>query len=193
MSLLPGEITRLLQEWSDGDDEALGKITNMLYERLRRIAAHYMRGERPDHTLQATALVHEAYMKLDGFRELPWKSRSHFIAVFVREMRHILVDHARKHNAAKRGSGMPLANVDDLAVPSTALSLPDLIVVDEALNKLAALNEQQCRIFDARYFGGLTIEETAKYLGISKATVERGYMAAKAFISRELEISDTTL
>lgn len=192
MSSMPGEITRLLEQWGDGDNEALDKITTLLYERMRRIAAHYMRGERSSHTLQATALVHEAYLKLNSFRHLSWKNRSQFMGVFVREMRRILVDHARKHNAGKRGSGMLLANVDDLALPSTALSLSDLVVVDEALNKLASLNEQQCRIFDARYFGGLTIEETANYLGISKATVERGYTAAKAFISRELDLIGTT-
>ena len=193
MSSMPGEITLLLEKWSAGDDEALGKITTLLYENLRRMAGHYMRGERAGHTLQATALIHEAYLKLESFRHLPWNNRRQFIGIFVREMRRVLVDHARKHNAGKRGSGMPPLNIDELALPNTALSLSDLIVVDEALNKLAALDKQQCRIFDARYFGGLTIEERAKYLGISKATVERGYAAAKAFISHQLDVSETTL
>lgn len=192
MSLMPGEITLLLEKWSAGDEEALGKITTLLYEKLRRMAAYYMRSERPGHTLQATALVHEAYLKLESFRHLPWNNRRQFIGIFVREMRHILVDHARKHNAGKRGGGMPPVNIDELALPDGALSLPDLLVVDAALNNLATLNQQQCRIFDARYFGGLTIEETAKYLGISKATVERGYAAAKAFISHELDVNETT-
>ena len=193
MSLMPGEITLLLEKWSAGDEEALGKITTLLYEKLRRMAAHYMRGERPEHTLQATALVHEAYLKLESFRHLPWNNRKQFIGIFVREMRRILVDHARKHNAGKRGSGMRHIDVDELALAGTEIALSDLIVVDEALNNLATLNSQQCRIFDARYFGGLTIEETAKYLGISKATVERGYAAAKAFISHELDVNETTL
>jgi RNA polymerase sigma factor (TIGR02999 family) len=193
MSLIPSEITRLLEEWSAGNDEALGKITTLLYEELRRMAAYYMRGERSNHTLQATALVHEAYMKLDGFRHLTWNNRQQFIGIYVKEMRRILVDHARKHKASKRGGGMPSSNIDALDLPDTALSLSELIVVDEALNKLATLSQQQYKIFDARFFGGLTIEETAKYLGISKATVERGYAAAKAFISRELDVSETTL
>lgn len=132
-------------------------------------------------------------MELDGFRHLTWNNRQQFIGIFVREMRRILVDHARRHNAGKRGGGIPDGNIDELALPITALSLSDLIIVDEALNQLKALNQQQYQIFDARFFGGLTIEETAKYLGISKATVERGYAAAKAFISCKLDVGEATL
>lgn len=193
MSSMPGEITLLLEKWSAGDEEALGKITTLLYEHLRRMAAHYMRGERPGHTLQATALIHDAYLKLESSRHLSWNNRQQFIGIFVREMRRVLIEHARKHNAGKRGSGVPPLNIDELELPEAGLSLSALIVVDEALNKLEMLNQQQFRIFDARYFGGLTIEETAKYLGISKATVERGYAAAKAFISHELDGSETDL
>jgi len=185
-SCVTGEVTALLERWSLGDDEALNQLTGLVYSELRRLAAHYIRAEHPGHILQATALVHEAYMKVSGFRHIPWKNRSHFIGVVVREMRRILVDHARRFSAAKRGGGARHEDVDDAAIPGPELSPFNLVVIDEALNKLAMMDEQQSAIFDARFFGGLTIEETADYLGLSTATVERGYKAAKAFVSREL-------
>ncbi|HXD30204.1 MAG TPA: ECF-type sigma factor [Pyrinomonadaceae bacterium] len=185
-SLVTGEITELLERWSSGDDEALNRLTPLVYDELRRLAAGFLRGERIGHTLQATALVHEAYLKLAGFRNLPWKNRSHFIGVVVTEMRRILVDHARRHCAGKRGGGARADCIEDLVLASRELSPLDLLAIDEALNKLAVISKQQCRIFDARFFGGLTIEEAADYLDLSEATVERGYRAAKAFVGREL-------
>jgi RNA polymerase sigma factor (TIGR02999 family) len=181
----PGDVTRLLLEWKRGDATALDRLLPLIYAELRRIASRRLRHERPGHTLQPTALVHEAYLKLVQATELEWRDRAHFFAVAARVMRQILVDHARARQAGKRGGALRKVSIEDVAAPAMTAEV-DLLALDKALGRLAGFDPQQSRVIELRYFGGLTIEETAEVIGISPATVKREWMMARAWLRREL-------
>lgn len=178
------EVTQLLIDWSKGDQAALDKLTPFVYDELHRLARHYMRRERPGHTLQTSALVNEAYLRLVD-QSVPWQNRAHFFGIAARLMRQILVDHARAHNYAKRRGGAQKVSLDQAADLAQARA-SDLVALDDALNDLAAMDPQQSRIVELRFFGGLTIEETAEVVGLSHATVEREWSAARAWLRREM-------
>lgn len=179
-----GEITQLLVAWSHGEETALQTLTPIIYEELRRLAQSYMRQERAGHTLQSTAVVHEAFIRLID-QNVEWKSRAHFFAIAAKMMRRILVDHARARSTSKRGAGMPRVAMDVQAVASQERSV-DLMALDEALQHLAKIDPQRGRIVELKYFGGLSNEESANVLGISPATVQRQWSGAKAWLYREL-------
>lgn len=182
-------VTQMLAEWSDsGNREALDKLMPIVYEELRRQAARYLKHERQGHTLQTTALVHEAYVRLIDQAGVRWQNRAHFYGIAAEMMRRILVDHARKRNAAKRGGDAVKVTLNEEVQPAPEQNL-DLIAVDEALNRLAALDQQQARVVELRFFGGLNVEETAEVLGISDRTVKRDWSVARAWIRRELRVS----
>ena len=177
------QVTQLLAEWSKGDRAALEALMPLVYSELRRVANHYLSQEKPGHTLSATALVHEAYLRLVK-QKLPWQSRAHFFAVAAQMMRRILVDHARSHNYAKRGGGVMTITLDS-ALASSDREL-DLVALDDALLSLAKLDERQSRMVELRFFGGLSIEETSEVLGISAPTVKREWASARAWLFREI-------
>jgi len=177
-------LTELLIEAGSGDKLALDEILPLIYSELRKIAQNYLNRERGDHTLQATALVHEAYLRLIDQRKTDWKNRSQFFGLAAQMMRRILVNHAEKYKAEKRGSGQKL-QLDETVDVSYEENL-DLLDLDEALKKLEQFDEQKSRVVEMRFFGGLTIEETAEVLGKSHATVEREWAFAKAWLYREL-------
>jgi RNA polymerase sigma factor (TIGR02999 family) len=179
------EITQLLRQWSDGRQEALDRLLPEIYAELRKLASSYLRRERSDHTLQATALVHEAFLRLIDQRSVKWQSRAHFFGIAAQMMRRILVDHARAHDTDKRGSGEARLSLDEalIVAPSTDV---DLLALDEALARLAAIDAQQSRVVELRFFGGLTIAETAEVLRVSPATVGREWTLAKAWLYAEL-------
>lgn len=179
------EVTQLLQDWSDGKREALDKLLPLVYDELRRLAHNYLRRERSEHTLQTTALVHEAYLKLIDQRSVDWKNRAQFFALSAQAMRRILLDNARKHISAKRGKGEKLS-LDD--APEISIE-PDenLIALDLALQELEQIDEKQSKIIELRYFGGLTIEETAEVLKISPATVKREWTFARAWLYQRMK------
>lgn len=181
------KITRMLCEWSDGKQEALEELMPLVYTELHRQAARFMRRENPAHTLQPTALIHETYLKLIDQREVSWKNRAHFFAIAAKLMRRILVDHARNRNREKRGGDIVKLPLDEaaLAAGSDEKNI-DLIALDEALNRLAEIDERQTRIVELRYFSGLSLEETAAALGISRSTVAEEWAVAKAWLHREL-------
>jgi len=182
----PGDVTRLLVAWSKGDRDALEELIPVVYGELRRIAGRYLRHERPDHTLQPTVLVHEAYLKLVDQDRARWQNRAQFFGVAAQLMRRILVDHARMHAAAKRGGGMTPITLVDVAGASPSGGI-DVIAVDEALTRLTSLYPEQGRLVELRYFGGLTIEETGEAMGISPATVKRQWTVARAWLLRHLK------
>ncbi|MCA1615687.1 MAG: sigma-70 family RNA polymerase sigma factor [Acidobacteria bacterium] len=184
-SLPPHEMSRLLAAWSDGDREALDRLYPLVEHELHRLARGYMRRERPDHTLQTTALVNEAYLKLIDQREVRWQNRAHFFGIAAQIMRRILIDHARKHAYAKRGGGAVHVPLDEAAVLTKARAA-ELVALDEALTALAALDERKGRVVELRYFGGLSVEEAAEVLGVSPDTVTRDWRRAKAFLRREM-------
>jgi RNA polymerase sigma factor (TIGR02999 family) len=186
MASTPGPITQLLVAWTNGDRAALEALIPAVYPELRRIAGRYLRRERVGHTLQPTALVHEAYVKLIDQDRARWQNRAQFFGVAAQLMRRILVDHARKHAAAKRGGGArPVTLVDAMAAsPDRGI---DVLALDEALARLAALYPEQGRLVELRYFGGLTIEETGEVLGQSPATVKRQWAVARAWLLANLE------
>jgi RNA polymerase sigma factor (TIGR02999 family) len=179
-----GEVTRLLLAWKQGDREALERLIPLVYGDLHRMAERHLRRERPGHTLQPTAIVNEAYMRLVGSEGGDWQNRAHFFAAAARSMRRILVDHARSRNAKKRG-GRGTRTLLDTAVMVEPRAV-DLIAVDDALEKLAVLDPAQGRVVELRFFAGLTEGETAEALGISAATVHRKWLSAKAYLHREL-------
>ncbi|MEW6126467.1 MAG: sigma-70 family RNA polymerase sigma factor [Acidobacteriota bacterium] len=181
----PQEVTRLLQEWRRGDRAALEKLTPLVYDELRRLANHYLRGERKDHTLQGTALVHEAYMKMCGYTDINWSNRSHFFGVAAHIMRQILIDHARKHQTDKRGGGKPRIPLEEAAVFSIERAT-ELIALDDALIGLEHVDALKSRLIELRYFAGLQIEEIADVESISVATVRRHLRMAEAWLHREL-------
>ena len=177
-------VTELLDAMEAGDRGAVDMLMAHAHTELRELAGYYLRGERPDHTLQPTALVHEAYMRLVGQREVRWQSRSHFLGVAAQAMRRILVDHARKHGAAKRSAGQGIT-LDEGMISESATPI-DVIAVNDALTSLAELDDRQARIVELRFFGGLSVEETAHVLDISPATVKREWRMARAWLRREL-------
>lgn len=180
------DITAILKAYSDGDRSAVNEILPIIYDELRRIARAQLRNERLDHTLQPTALVHEAYIKLIDQDRVRWQNRAHFFGIASKIMRRILLDHARKHAATKRGRGQKLQLDEELA----KLSLPEeparLVELDEALERLAEFDEAKARIVELRYFGGLSVEETAEVVGVSEITVKRHWRLAKAWLFGEL-------
>jgi RNA polymerase sigma factor (TIGR02999 family) len=181
----PQEITRLLADWGRGDREALEKLAPLVHAELRRIARRQMSGERPGHTLQATALVNEAYLRLAGSEGFEWHDRAHFFAVCAQVMRHILIDHARAHARDKRGGGALHVSLDEAAVLAGGRA-SDFLALDEALRALEAVDPQKGRIVELRYFTGLSIEETAEVLKISPTTVRREWRRAKAWLYRTI-------
>ena len=182
METATGEVTKLLQDWSVGNREALDKLLPLVYDELRRLAHSYLTRERPDHTLQTTALVHEAYLKLIDQRSVNWQNRAQFFAISAQAMRRILLDNARRHTAAKRGSGGQKVSLDEVATLSRDTANESLIALDEALQKLATIDADQSRIVELRYFGGLTIEETAEVLKTSPSSVQREWTIARAWL-----------
>ena len=184
MSSAP-QVTQILLDWKKGDEQAISRLTPIVYDELRRLAAHYLRDEHAADTLQPTALVHEAYLRLVSQNMPDWECRSHFFGVAAHLMRQILVDHARKHRSAKRGDGAPMITLDDrLAVP--VMKSGEVIALDDALTSLAASDERKAKVIELRYFAGLSMEETAQALGISVATVGREQRLAEAWLHREM-------
>jgi len=180
------KITQMLREWSDGNQEALDNLLPLVYDELHRQAARYLRKERPGHTLQTTALIHEAYLKLINRRDVNWESRTHFFAVAAQAMRRILVDYAKAKHREKRGGDNIKLSLEEAMLVAAKEKGVDLIALDEALNKLNLLDEQQARVVELRYFSGLSLEETAEVLRVSRATVARDWEAARAWLHREL-------
>ena len=179
------DVTRLLQQWSNGQEGALDRLLPQIHAELRKLAASYLRRERPDHTLQPTALVNEAFLKLVDQRAARWQNRAHFFGIAAQAMRRILVDHARAHGAGKRGGALRKVPLDESGMAAPVADV-DLIALDEALTRLADLDPQQSRVVELRFFGGLTMEETAEVMHISPATVGREWRMAKAWLSAEL-------
>jgi RNA polymerase sigma-70 factor, ECF subfamily len=186
MSTNSSEISLLLDQYRDGQAEAFERLMELVYDDLRRIAAWQLQTERPGHTLQPTALVHEAYLKLAGQNPVEWQNKAHFFALAAQVMRHILVDHARARQRDKRGGGQVSVALDE-AIKLSHPSEPGLVELDEALSMLARQDARKSRIVELRYFGGLSIEETAEVLGISPTTVRREWTLAKAWLRRELD------
>jgi RNA polymerase sigma factor (TIGR02999 family) len=181
MTPSPEEVTQWLIAWSQGDQAALDKLMPLVYDELHRLAHHYMSRERPDHTLQTTALVHEAYLRLVDQTHVRWQNRAHFFGIAANLMRQILVNHALRHRAAKRGGAAYKLTLDEAVAVSEEPDV-DLLALDEALTRLAALDARQARIVELRFFGGLTVEETAEVLNVSPATVKREWNVAKAWL-----------
>ena len=188
---VPGQpgVTDLLIAWSDGRREALDDLMPLVYADLRRVAAGQMRREAPDHALQPTALVHETYVRLIDQRQVKWRNRAHFFGMAAGMMRRILVDHARRRRAEKRGGGLERVTLVDDEMASGGVKEIDVLALHESLERLAAFDAQQERIVELRYFGGLTIEETAEVVGISHATVVREWTIAKAWLRADLSRS----
>ncbi len=182
------QVTDLLGRWRGGDRQALDALIPLVYDELRRIAQHYLRNERPGHTLQSTALVHEAYVRLIK-QDLPqWQNRAHFFAVAAQLMRQILVDHARAYRADKRGGGACKLTLDEAEKDSQPLDV-DIVALDDALKTLSMMDPQQGKVVELKFFGGLSIEDTAEVLGISSSTVKRDWITARAWLHRELDRS----
>jgi RNA polymerase sigma factor (TIGR02999 family) len=182
-------VTDLLTRWSHGDDAALEELTPLIYEELRRLAHHYMKGERPDHTLQTTALVNEVYLRLADQTNPDWQSRAHFFAVAARAMRQILVSYARSNRAQKRGGGGARIELDEAAIMSPEQS-NEIVDVHEALERLSRLDERKARVVELKYFGGLNHDEIAEVMKISTITVRRDWVFAKAWLHNELHSVD---
>lgn len=182
----PQEITQLLRQWSEGNREGLDQLLPLVYDELHRQAARYLRRERADHTIQPTALIHEAYLKLIDQRDVQWQSRTHFFAIAAQLMRRILVDYARTKHREKRGGDDVKLPLEEAALVAVDEKGVDLLALDEALTRLAAMDEQQVRVVELRYFSGLSLEETAEALQISRATAARDWSLAKAWLHREL-------
>jgi len=182
---IQSEITNLLDDWKQGDPYALEKLTPLVYDELRRIARRYARSERNGHTLQTTALINEAYVRLAGNESPDWQNRQHFFAVTAQVMRHILIDHARRRRALKHGGDGRQVSLSE-AEAMTSERAAELIALDEALEELAAFDSRKSQVVQLRYFGGLSLEETAEALGVSLMTVRRDWRAAKAWLFRAL-------
>jgi RNA polymerase sigma factor (TIGR02999 family) len=180
------KITQMLHEWSEGKAEALDELMPLVYEELHRQARRYMRRENKDHTLQTTALIHEAYLKLIDQRDVRWESRTHFFAIAAQAMRRILVDYARTKHRNKRGGNDAKVSLEETVLISTEEKGIDLIALDEALTRLAKIDPQQARVVELRYFGDLGLDETAEALNISRATVAREWNTAKLWLHREM-------
>ncbi|HEX8369041.1 MAG TPA: sigma-70 family RNA polymerase sigma factor [Pyrinomonadaceae bacterium] len=180
------QITQLLKKWSEGNQEVLDKLMPLVYEELRRQASRYRRRERANHTLQTTALIHEAYLKLIDQNQVEWQNRTHFFAIAAQAMRRILVDYARERNRDKRGGAAENLPLEEAAFVVSEEKNVDLVALDEALNRLAEFDERQARVVELRYFSGLSIDETADILGISNVTVRRDWNMAKAWLHRQI-------
>ena len=178
------DVSVLLRAWSGGDQAALQKLTPIVHGELHRLARGYMRRERPGHSLQATALVNEAYMRLVGYTRMRWQDRAHFFAVAAQIMRRILVEHARRHNL-KRGGGIPHVSLDEAALVGAGDDV-DFVALDDAMTALARLDARKVQVVEMRFFGGLSVDEAADVLGVSAKTVKRDWRAAKAWLYREL-------
>lgn len=179
------DVTQLLVAWRGGNKEALNSLFPLVYDELRRLAKHYMSRERAGHTLQTTALVNEAYLRLVNQSDVEWQNRAHFFGIAAQVMRHLLVDHARAQQYAKRGGGAQRVTLDETAAINSE-DQTTLLALDEALSRLGALDERKMRIVELRYFGGLSVEETAEVLGVSAITIKREWLKAKAWLYREL-------
>jgi len=180
-----GEVTRLLAELSHGGRDALDRLLPLVYEELQQVAHRRLENERADHTLATTDLVHEAYLKLVGLQEIEWKNRAQFFALAAQAMRRILVDHAVRRKAQKRGGDRRKVSLDEVNLP-VEQSADEFLALDDALQRLAAMDERHARVVECRYFAGMTIEETAEALGVSPATVKRDWTLARAWLHREL-------
>ena len=181
------DVTGLLLSWRQGDAGALDRLVPLVYDELRRVARRHVRREPPGHSLQATALVHEVYLRLVDVDRMTLKSRTHFFAVAARLMRQILVDHARRKRAGKRGGGVTMMSLDEVS-PAAQTSNVDVLALDQALDALSSFDIQQCRVVELRFFAGLNIDEAAEALGISTATVEREWAMAKAWLYQRLSV-----
>lgn len=178
------QVSQLLADWAGGNPSAREQLVPVVYGELRRLAHHYMRGERAGHTLQTTALVNEVYVRLAGIDALQWRDRTHFFAMAATLMRRVLVDYARQRGRDKRGGGVSVTSLNENVVAAT--SSVDIVALDEALDRLAAIDPQQCRVVELRFFVGLSVEETAEALSTSPATVKRDWATAKLWLYREL-------
>jgi RNA polymerase sigma-70 factor, ECF subfamily len=181
---MAGDVSALLRAWTDGDERALARLTPIVYNELHRLAHHYLKGERPGHSLQTTALVNEAYLRLVDYKRMQWRSRAHFLAVSAQAMRRILVDRARRRNV-KRGANAEHVSLDAEAVICTDRSA-DFVSLDDALESLAERAPRKAKVVELRFFGGLSVEETAEVLRVSPITVMREWKSAKAWLYREL-------
>jgi RNA polymerase sigma factor (TIGR02999 family) len=182
----PSDVTRLLVDWQNGNAEALDQLMPLVYNELRAIANRYLSRERNDHTLQSTSLVHEAYVRMIDQRNVQWQNRAHFLGIAAQMMRRILVDHARHEHRLKRGGPLPSLSLDAAVAVATPAREIDLLALDEALDRLSAIDAQQSRLVELRFFSGLTIEEAAVALGVSAGTVKREWSTAKAWLFREM-------
>ena len=182
------QVTELLVRWRSGDKAALDRLMPLVYTELRRIAVRYLQGERSDHTLQSTALVHEAYVRMTEQNLPEWQNRAHFFAVAAQIMRQILVDYARSHRASKRGGDVYKLALEEAEEQPRVIDV-DIVALDDALKSLAEMDEQQSRVVELKFFGGLSIEDTAEVLGISSSTVKRDWITARAWLYRELNRS----
>jgi RNA polymerase sigma factor (TIGR02999 family) len=191
MDATPHEVTQLLRAWSEGDENALDKLVPLVYGELHRLARRYMAQERPGQTLQVTALVNEAYLRLVDSQQADWQNRAHFFAVCSQMMRRILVDRARSRRAQKRGIGETPLELDEALLVAEGRSA-DLVALDDALNCLAALDPRKGQVVELRFFGGLSVEETAEVLKVSKETVMRDWKLAKSWLRRELSREAST-
>ena len=185
MMLAPHEVTRLLVDWREGDQTALERLLPLVYDELHRMAARYMRGERPGHSLQTSALVNEAYLRLADYKQMQWQDRAHFFAVAAQAMRRILIDFARARQNLKRGGGAERVSLDE-ALVMTPEGGADLLALDEALGRLGDFNPRQARVVELRYFGGLRDEEVAEVLGTAPRTVRHDWSLARTWLYREL-------
>ena len=185
----PQQVTQLLKEWGAGNQAALHQLMPLVYAELHKMAKRYMNQQNPGHTLQTTALIHEAYVRLAGKPDKRWDNRAHFFGVAAKAMRHVLVDHARATNSAKRGGAAQAVRLDEGVVASSE-RMAGLIALDDALTDLAKLHPRQSEVVELRFFGGLSVEETAGMLKVSPETVMRDWRAAKAWLHQELERSD---
>ena len=185
-SLAPQDLTQLLVRWRNGDRSALDEMTPVLYEELRRLARHFLAGERSDHTLQPTALVHEAYLRLVDQQAVDWRNRAHFLAMAATMMRRILINHAEAHRAAKREGSVEMVGLDEAFGLHTDPRV-DLLHLNTTLDRLSSIDEQQGRVVELRYFGGLSVEETAEVLGVSPATVKREWSTARLWLMHQME------
>jgi len=185
LSSLPNDVTQLLTNWSKGDKSALEKLIPVVHAELRRLAKHYMSRENSGHTLQTSALINEAYIRLVDLQSVEWQNRTHFFAVAAQLMRHILIDHARRHRYAKRGGGAHKVSLDEVMIANDTRA-EELVALDDALKNLATLDLRKSQIIELRFFGGLTIEETAEVMKISSITVTREWRLAKAWLRRAM-------
>ena len=187
MSASGNDVTALLAQLRQGSPDAADRLMPLIYNELRRMAAGYMQGERPGQTLQATALVHEAYMRLAGEQEGAWQNRAHFFAIAANTMRKVLVDHARRRLASKRGGGGQRVDLDE-ALVITENKLEDLIALDEALQRLSQIDHRQSRLIELRFFAGMSLEDAAEVMGLSTVTLKREWRSAKAWLNHELTL-----